>query len=89
MVLNTLKLLFQLRNLKSELNQFRTRQLLDDWANDSNVEKLSVKVKDDFDSKVESIDLIHQAIKRSLIYEYREAGQLNAQNIFFRYGTYI
>lgn len=70
------------KSKKSELNQFRTRQLLDDWANDSNVEKLSVKVKDDFDSKVESIDLIHQAIKRSLIYEYREAGQLNAQNIF-------
>ncbi|PKE16436.1 DUF6731 family protein [Macrococcoides caseolyticum] len=70
------------KSKNSELDENETQRLLDDWIDDDNIEKLSVKVKDDFDSKVEVIDLIKQAVKRSIIYEYQEAGELNANNIF-------
>ncbi|MDW8570542.1 DUF6731 family protein [Staphylococcus shinii] len=70
------------KSKKEELDKDETKKLLNDWANDTCVEKLSVKVKENYESKIEEIDLIRQAIKRSLIYEYREAGELNAQNIF-------
>lgn len=70
------------RAKNSELDNFEVKKLIGDWSDSTSVEKLSVKVKENFDSNIEVIDLMHQAIKRSLIYEYRESSELNAQNIF-------
>ncbi|MCD8904343.1 hypothetical protein K2V56_02545 [Staphylococcus chromogenes] len=70
------------RSKNGELNKTITTSLLDDWHNEEETEKLKVKIIENDDSNVETVDLLRQTIKRSLKYEYREAGELNANSIF-------
>lgn len=70
------------RSRKAELNSKTTKDLLDEWIDDDEVEKLKVRAIEKEFSNVETVDLLKQNIKRSIIYEYRDAGELNANNIF-------
>lgn len=66
----------------AELDSSITGNLLDHWIDEESVEKLKVRAVENEFSNIETVDLLKQNIKRSIIYEYREAGELNADNIF-------
>lgn len=66
----------------AKLDSSITGNLLDNWIDEESVEKLKVRAIENEFSNIETVDLLKQNIKRSIIYEYREAGELNANNIF-------
>lgn len=70
------------RSHTAELDSKTTGDILDHWVDDEDVEKLKVRAVENEFSNIETVDLLKQNIKRSIIYEYREAGELNANNIF-------
>nr|WP_068129265.1 DUF6731 family protein [Nosocomiicoccus ampullae] len=71
------------RSKSAELDCQTSKNLLNRWVDDNNVEKLFVKTKETEDSPVEEIDLLKQALKRTLKYSYTEGIELNAHRIYF------
>ena len=50
--------------------------------NDTSVEKLSVRAREGENMPIEDIDLIKQNLKRSLVYRYEQARELDAERVY-------
>lgn len=66
----------------SALNTQTTRNILTRWMNSPSIEKLSVRAKQGNDMPIEEIDLLKQALKRTLEYRYEVGNELNATRVF-------
>lgn len=69
-------------NNKSQLNTDTTQNILKKWVNDTSVEKLSVRAREGENMPIEDIDLIKQNLKRSLVYRYEQARELDAERVY-------
>lgn len=67
---------------KNQLDTDITQNILEKWVDDPSVEKLSVRVKEGEDMPIEDIDLIKQNLKRSLVYRYEQARELDASRVY-------
>ncbi|MEX6218653.1 DUF6731 family protein [Mammaliicoccus sciuri] len=70
------------KSKSSQLNKDITQNILTRWVDDSSVEKLSVRAKNGEDMPIEDIDLIKQALKKSLVYRYEQARELAASRVY-------
>lgn len=79
----TVELIITTRKGKSSaLNTITTQKILTRWVDDPSVEKLTVRAKEGIDMPIEEIDLLKQALKRTLEYRYEAGIELNATRVF-------